>query len=83
MEQKNKNFNVRSLTLGALLTAIVVALQVLANMIQPVPGVSITLVLVPIIVGAAILGCFWGELMPGLLIGLGIGLFLYYYRKDR
>ena len=24
-----------------------------------------------------------GELMPGLLIGLGIGLFLYYYRKDR
>ena len=30
-----------------------------------------------------ILGCFWGELMPGLLIGLGIGLFLYYYREDR
>ena len=71
MEHKNKNFNVRSLTLGALLTAIVVALQVLANMIQPVPGVSITLVLVPIIVGAAILGCFWGGWL-GLVFALTV-----------
>ena len=57
---KRTAFNTRKLTLGALLTAVVVVLQVLANFIQPVPGVSITLVLVPIIVGAALLGPAWG-----------------------
>ena len=49
-------FSARTLTLAAMLTAIVAVLQVLANFIQPVPGVSISLVLVPIVVGAALLG---------------------------
>ena len=49
-------FSARTLTLAAMLTAIVVVLQVLANFIQPVPGVSISLVLVPIVIGAALLG---------------------------
>ena len=60
MTQTNARFNLRQITLGAMLTAIVVLLQVLANFIQPVPGVSITLVLVPIVVGAALLGPLWG-----------------------
>lgn len=71
MEQSNKKFDLRKLTLGALLTAIVVVLQVLANLIQPVPGVSITLVLVPIIIGAAILGPVWGGWL-GLVFALTV-----------
>ena len=60
MTNTHTSVNTRKLTLGALLTALVVVLQVIANFIQPVPGVSITLVLVPIIIGAALLGSAWG-----------------------
>lgn len=57
MHNKSSNaFSSRTLTMAAMLTAIVVVLQIVANFIQPVPGVSISLVLVPIVVGAALLG---------------------------
>ena len=68
MSQKKSLFGVRQMTLGAMLTAIVVLLQILANLIQPFPGVSITLVLVPIVVGAALLGPVWGGWL-GLVFG--------------
>ena len=46
----------RTITLAAMLSVIVVVLQIVANLIQPVPGVAITLVLVPVVIGAALLG---------------------------
>ncbi len=58
----------RKLTITAMLTAIVVVLQVVANFVQPIPGVSITLVLVPVILGAAIVGP-----LAGMWLGLVFG----------
>ena len=71
MSVKKKTFGARELALASLLTAIVVVLQVIANFVQPVPGVSITLVLVPIIVGAALLGPIWGGWL-GLVFALTV-----------
>ncbi|MBO2527056.1 MAG: ECF transporter S component [Clostridiales bacterium] len=51
-----KKNGTRRITLAAILTAIVVVLQIIANLVQPIPGVSITLVLVPVVIGAALLG---------------------------
>ena len=56
MNATAKTFGPRQMALTAMLTAIVVVLQIVANFIQPVPGVSISLVLVPIVIGAALLG---------------------------
>lgn len=56
METRKKTFGARQIALTAMLTAIVAVLQVLGNYVQPVPGVSISLVLVPIVLGAALLG---------------------------
>lgn len=53
---KRNKFRTRQIALAALLTAIVVVLQIIANFVQPVPGVSITFVLVPVVIGAALLG---------------------------
>ena len=49
-------FSTRTIALAAMLSVIVVVLQIVANLIQPVPGVAITLVLVPVVIGAALLG---------------------------
>lgn len=68
MSETKKNFGVRELTLAALLTAIVVVLQIIANLVQPVPGVSITFVLVPVVIGAALLGPWVGAWL-GLVFG--------------
>ena len=57
---KQSKLGARQLAVAAMLTAIVVVLQVVANFIQPVPGVSISLVLLPIVVGAALLGPWAG-----------------------
>ncbi len=56
METRKKTFGARQIALTAMLTAIVAVLQLLGNYVQPVPGVSISLVLVPIVLGAALLG---------------------------
>ena len=50
---------IRKLTLAAMLTAIVVVLQLLAKAI-PVGTFSINLALVPIVIGAALLGIWYG-----------------------
>ena len=69
MSVKNRSFGVRELSLAALLTAIVVVLQVIANFVQPVPGVSITFVLLPVVIGAALLGPWVGAWL-GFVFGV-------------
>ena len=69
MENSKSTLNVRQLPLAALLTALVVILQIVANNIQPFPGVSITLVLVPVVLGAALLGPYIG-LWLGFVFGV-------------
>lgn len=65
----NSKFGTRQLALAALLTAIVVVLQVIANFVQPIPGVSITFVLVPVVIGAALLGP-WAGAWLGFAFGV-------------
>ena len=65
--QKKRKISTQSLTLGALLTAMVVALQLLGSFIRFGPF-SISLVLIPIVIGAATCG----TLIAGWL-GLAFG----------
>ena len=66
----NRNqIQTRQIALAALLTAIVVVLQIIANFVQPVPGVSITFVLVPVVIGAALLG-EWAGAWLGFVFGV-------------
>ena len=75
MENTNKSaLGVRQLPLAGLLTALVIVLQLIANYVQPIPGVSITLVLVPIIIGAALLGPMVGAWL-GLVFGVVVMAF--------
>ncbi len=54
---KNQKQQIRNLTTGAILTAIVVVLQFLAIYTRPLfPAFSISLVLIPIVLGAALCG---------------------------
>jgi len=67
-----KSFNTRKLVLLALLTAIVVVLQVLAIVTRPLlPLFSISLVLLPITVGAALIGVYAGGWL-GLAFGVAV-----------
>ena len=65
---ENKRFNTRTLTGVALLTAVVVILQFLGAFIHFGPF-SISLVLIPIVVGAALYGVLAGAWL-GLVFGL-------------
>ncbi|MBR6376471.1 MAG: ECF transporter S component [Oscillospiraceae bacterium] len=56
METRKTTFGAKQIALTAMLTAIVAVLQLLGNYVQPIPGVSLSLVLVPIVLGAALLG---------------------------
>jgi len=62
-------FATRKLALAALLTAIVAVLQIIANFVQPIPGVSVTFVLVPVVIGAALLG-EWAGAWLGFVFGV-------------
>lgn len=73
MKTNNNALSVRKLPLAGILTALVIILQVLANYIQPVPGVAITFVLVPIVIGAALLGPYVG-IWLGLVFGATVFL---------
>ena len=65
-----KRFDTRKLVLLALLTAIVIVLQILAIVTRPfLPTFSISLVLVPIVIGAALIGVY-----AGFWLGLAFGL---------
>ena len=68
----SKNFNTRKLVLLAILTAIVIVLQVVAIVTRPLfPMFSITLVLVPIVIGAALIGIYAGAWL-GLVFGFAV-----------
>ena len=60
METQKSRFGARQIALTAMLTAIVAVLQLLGNYVQPIPGVSLSFVLVPIVLGAALLGPWAG-----------------------
>lgn len=66
-----KKTETRQIALAAILTAIVVVLQIIANFVQPIPGVSITLVLVPVVIGAALLGV-WAGAWLGFVFGVTV-----------
>lgn len=67
-----KRIDTRKLVLLALLTAIVVILQIFAIIIRPVlPAFTLNLVLVPIVIGAALTGVYAGGWL-GLASGFAI-----------
>ena len=68
LNMENKRFNTRKLTGLALLTAIVVILQFLGAFIRFGPF-SISLVLIPIVVGAALYGV-WAGAWLGFVFGI-------------
>ena len=63
------NKNVKTMVGVALLMALVIVLQFLGGMIPPVGGFSISLVLIPIVIGAAVYGPGAGALL-GLVFGI-------------
>ena len=68
----SKTINTQKLVFLAILTAIVIALQVAAIVTRPLfPVFSITLVLVPIIIGAALNGVYAGAWL-GLVFGFAV-----------
>ena len=60
-----KNANIKRMTTIALLMAMVVVLQFISAAIPPVSGFTISLVLIPIVLGAALYGPKAGALMGG------------------
>jgi len=72
MNTSRKSFDTRKFVLLALLTAIVVVLQVVAIVTRPLfPAFSITLVLMPIVIGAALVGTYAGGWL-GLAFGFAV-----------
>jgi len=66
------SFDTKKIVLLAILTAIVVALQIAAIVTRPLfPMFSITLVLVPIVIGAALIGA-WAGAWLGLVFGFAV-----------
>ena len=63
---ENKKRNTKQMVGVALLTALVVVLQFVSGMIPPIGGFSISLVLIPIVVGAAIYGPATGAFLGGV-----------------
>jgi uncharacterized membrane protein len=72
LHMESKRFNTRTLTGVALLTAIVVVLQLLGSFIR-FGTFSISLVLVPIVVGAALYGA-WAGCWLGFVFGIVVVL---------
>ena len=61
-----KNEKIRRMTGIALLIALVVVMQYISGLIPPVGGFSISLVLIPIVIGAALYGPSGGTLLGGV-----------------
>lgn len=73
-EEKQMNTKIRKMTGVALLMALVVVLQLLGGMIPPVGGFTISLVLIPIVLGAALYGPKTGALLGatfGVVVVIG------------
>lgn len=72
MNTKKKQSNTRQLVLVAILTAIIVILQVLAILLRPLlPVFTLNLVLIPIVIGAALGGVYAGGWL-GLVSGFAV-----------
>ena len=69
--RKNARMSTETLTMGAVLTALVVVLQGVAPLIAKIPGLpfEFTLVLIPIVIGAAKCGPYMGGWL-GLVFGM-------------
>lgn len=68
------NKNIRKMTVTALLMALVVVLQLLSGTIPPIGGFTISLVLIPIVLGAALYGPKTGALLGaafGVVVVIG------------
>ena len=70
MQTKTRKLSVETLTYGAILTALVIVLQLLGSFIKFGPF-SITLVLVPIVIGAALCGKYMGAWL-GFVFGMTV-----------
>ncbi len=68
-EETELNKQIRKMTAVALLMALVVVLQLAGGMIPPVGGFTISLVLIPIVLGAALYGPQTGALL-GFVFGV-------------
>ena len=66
LNMENKKFDTKKMVGIGLLTALVVVLQFLSGMIPPIGGFSISLVLIPIVVGAAVYGPGAGAFLGGV-----------------
>ena len=66
----NKNTSIQTLTLGASLTALVIVLQLMGSFIRFGPF-SVSLVLVPIVIGAAVCGPYIGAWL-GFVFGVAV-----------
>lgn len=67
-----KRYDARKLVLLAILTAIVIVLQILAIVVRPLlPAFTLNLVLIPIVIGAALNGVYAGGWL-GLVSGFAI-----------
>ena len=66
MANNTRKINVKRMAGIALLTALVVVLQFVGGMIPPIGGFSISLVLIPIVIGAAVYGPSAGALLGGV-----------------
>lgn len=63
--------NIRDLTFGSLIFAIIIAMTFVPNMgYITVGGISITIIHIPVLIGAALLGWKWG-LFFGTIFGIG------------
>lgn len=60
---ENRAFSARTITYLAVLTALAVVLQTFVSQIQIVPGVTLNLALVPIVLGALLLGPLYGAFL--------------------
>ena len=67
---KSTQSKIRTLTGAALLSALIIVLQIVSNFIPPVGGVTITLSLVPIVIGAAMFGPLTGAFLGFVLGGI-------------
>lgn len=65
--------NIKRLTTTSLLMALVIVLQLLGSMIPPIGGFSISLVLIPIVLGAAMYGPSTGALL-GTVFGVVVAI---------
>ncbi len=61
-----KNARIKKMTTIAILMALVVVMQFISGIIPPIGGFSLSLVLIPIVLGAAMFGPFTGALLGGV-----------------